>query len=414
MPLSLSQLALSTTLLLLLIACSNESATPPEPESPRPLNAAEKKLSTSSESFGLALTRQVSGEQPEGNVVVSPLSVAMALGMTYNGAAGTTKEAMESTLQFYGMTRIEINESFESLISLLTHLDTAVELSIANSIWYRSSFQVKQDFLEINRDMFSAEIAGVDFDNPSTAADINNWVSDRTNGKIEAIISPPISPLTMLLLINAVYFNGTWTTQFDEQKTTDQPFHLADGSTVDVPLMQSDQPLPYFENDVLQAAELPYGNELFRMLVILPRENTDVDSVIQRLDTESWRGIIGGLNVKPGHLYLPKFEIDYKTTLNSALSALGMAAAFDPGAADFASIADEDDLHISEVLHKTYLSVDERGTEAAAATGVTIGLTSVGPEEFRMRIDRPFFFVIRDSHSGSMLFTGRISDPTEN
>ena len=397
---------------VLLLNCSGESSSPPEPEPPRPLQAGEMKLVEYSESFGLNRFGQLISTSSDPNVIVSPLSVSMALGMAYVGAEGSTREAMEMVLELYGLQEQEVYESYESLIGLLTHLDAEVQVDIANSIWYREGLEVKPEFLDINRDYLEAEVTGLDFDSPTAVPTINNWVNTRTNGKIPTIVGPTIDPLTRLFLINAVYFKGAWTTSFDETVTM-APFQTLDGPSVQVPMMQLETELLYLENDLFQAVDLPYGNGWYSMTVLLPQSGLPVDSLIGMLNAADWNQWISSMQEMPGHVFMPRYTVRYETSLLDVLAALGMGVAFESSTADFTGIAEAEDLYISEILHKTFVAVDEEGTEAAAATSVTIGVTSVNPsEKFTIRLDRPFLFAIRDSHSGALAFIGRVGDPT--
>lgn len=396
---------------ILALSCESQSVPPDDTEPPRALTASESRLVSGTLTFGLDLFAQVLAEQPDRNVIVSPLSVALALGMTANGASGETLEAIRNALGHPDLSDSVINRSFADLMSLLTRLDSAVQLEIANSVWYRDDFAVKSSFLETNREQFDARIAGLDFSDPQASQTINNWVSEATGGKIEQIVPDQIDPMIMLYLINAVYFNGTWTTEFDPDQTADAPFRTT-GGEVTARMMTLDQRLAYAETTDYQAVELPYGNGYYRLIAVLPREGRSVDSLARSFSADSWNKLISSLQIRPGTLFLPKFELEFQTALHSALSAMGMDIAFSPERAEFDRIADRDDLHISEVLHKTYIKLDERGTEAAAATSVGIGITSVGPEKFTIRFDRPFLFAIRESHSGTIIFLGLIANPS--
>lgn len=395
-----------------LVSCSQSTAPPePEPGPPRDLTAAEKQVVQSGGDFGLKFFSQVVSENPDSNVVVSPVSVAMALAMAYNGAEGTTREAIQSTLALEGLSPLEVNQAFSGLISFLTELDDDVSMAIANSVWLRDGFSVLQPFLETNREYLHAQVTSLDFSDPSSATLMNQWVSDNTNGLIDKIIEPPIDPLTVLFLINALYFKGDWTTQFDPELTTDQPFYGPSGSTTACRMMMTEAELSCFEDDLVQIADLPYGRELFSMMVILPRPGVPVDSVVSTLTSGNWDKWREAVSHREGKLSLPRFELEVGFKLNDALSSMGMAEAFDPGSADFSGISDQIDLFISSVRHKVYIRVDEEGTEAAAVTAVEVGITSEPPNEFIMRVDRPFVFAVYERHSGTILFVGKVTLP---
>lgn len=376
----------------------------------RELTTLEKRLVQASNQFGLNLFRKVSESEAGKNAFISPLSVSMALGMTLNGASGSTKEAMESTLRFTGMGIEQINESYRSMIQLLVKLDPKVQFQIANSIWYRLGFAVEQEFIKTNQQYFDAEVNALNFSAPDAAKTINAWVERRTQGKIKEIVPDPIPGNAVMYLINAIYFLGTWTYQFDKTQTRDAPFTLLNGSQKPCKLMYLKGTVPYFENNRLQAVDLPYGDSLYSMIVVLPKSGTNVENFVAGLTQESWNALITGLRKQTVHIYLPKFTLEYKKNLNDVLKALGMAIAFDPGRANFTKIHKNGGIFISNVEHKTFVRVDEEGTEAAAVTSIGFVDTSV-PQEFVMRVDRSFFFAIRERHSGTILFMGKILDP---
>lgn len=378
------------------------------------LTEIEKGLIASDNEFGVNLFQEINVIQGDQNIFISPLSVSMALGMTLNGAKGETRSQMENTLGYYGLSSEEINKAFKNLIMLLSGLDHNVLFEIANSIWTRKGFEVKEPFYDTNREYFDAEVAEVDFNLMATIDRINDWVDSKTHGKIKKIVDPPISPLTMMILVNAIYFKGDWTLQFDKDDTKDMPFYLMDGSDESCRMMYIKDDFKCYYDDDYQAIELPYGDGDFSMLVYLPAQNDIAVDINQFVGTVSaslidqWDDIAVTQEV---NLYLPKFELDYKVPLNAMLETLGIEDAFDPQVADFGGISDMNELHISEVFHKTYVKVDEEGTEAAAVTSVTIGTTSIGPPDMMM-VDRPFMFVIRENSSGTILFVGKIIDPT--
>jgi serine protease inhibitor len=395
------------------VQCSNKPVDPPD-NPPRALTAAEKHIVESDNKFGLKLFREIVKQDEDSNVFISPLSISMALGMTFNGAEDSTEEAMRNVLELAGLTEQEINESYRGLINLLTQLDPKVIFEIANSIWYRKGLPVKQEFINLNQTYFDAEIAALDFDKPDASKTINDWVDEKTHGKITEIIEPPISPEMVMFLINAIYFKGTWTCEFDEEATQEDWFTLPDNSQVQCQMMRQEKEFSYFENDLFQAIDLPYGNQKFSMTIFLPKLEVEVDSLISQFNQENWDNWLGSFETGSGKLFLPKFTLEYKIKLNDVLTALGMGIAFNPALADFSGIAEVNplaNLYISKVLHKTYIKVDEEGTEAAAVTSVEVGITSMPPAGFVMRVDRPFVFAIRENHSQTILFMGKIVEP---
>jgi serine protease inhibitor len=404
----------------LILACAlclscGDTCVDPNCDQPRMLTAQEQHLVSAYNAFGLRMFQElVRDASPDSNVFISPLSISMALGMTMNGAAGSTEEAMKATLGFDEMDIEEVDQCYRSVIDLLTELDPGLIFEIANSIWYRPRLNPLEDFLDACRTYFDSEVRPLDFSRPDAGDTINAWVSEKTHEKIEEIIYGPINPLTVMFLINAIYFLGTWTYQFDPDLTRDDWFSPKEGVLVPCPMMQ--QPAPneyaefsYFETADFQAIDLPYADGWFSMTIILPREGVDIDGLVERCDQDTWAGWMAGFQQCDGALQMPKFEIEYEESLNTALCRMGMGIAFGSGA-DFSRITGAPDLYISSVRHKTYVKVDEAGTEAAAVTIVEMRETSV-PNVFEMRVDRPFLFAIREHHSGTVLFIGKMVNP---
>jgi serpin B len=410
MPRAQLQVRTTLTAVLILSACSDPFG-PGDPitQLPRALTVAERQVIDSSNSFGLDLLREVVERDGRPNIVLSPFSAAMALGMTLNGADEETFDAMRSTLGFAGLTQEEINESYRGVIELLTQLDPSVRFNIANSIWMNEDVPFLDSFIEAVTDAFGARAESRDFGDPATLAAINEWVDENTNGFIERIIDE-LDPALVMLLINAIYFDGTWTTQFDPDKTSRQPFTRADGSTVQVDMMSVSNPeFPFGGGTGYSAVELPYGGAAFSMVVVLPHE--DARAFAGNLDGDKWDEIISGLDPRELDLVsMPKFELSYDVFLNEALKAMGMDVAFRPGA-DFTRMSPSpigDLLCIDFVRQKTFIEVDERGTRAAAATAVGIRPTSFNG----LIVDRPFVFAIRERLTGTVLFAGLVGDPT--
>lgn len=373
----------------------------------RQLTDVEKKIVTSSDEFGFKLFKKVNEFEGEKNIFISPLSISMALGMTLNGAAGETYDAMQSTLEFNGLTKQEINESYKSLINLLTQIDPKVIFNIANSIWYKNNLSIENEFISTNKKYFNAEVDGLDFEDPNSVNIINDWVNKNTNGKIDKIIDE-IPRSAIMYLINAIYFKGTWKYEFDKENTQDDVFTLLSGEEVNCRMMVQSNDFRYFKSSDFQAVDLPYGDGYFSMTIILPADDKNVDNIIEQLDSENFNGWINSFEKKEGTVQLPKFKLEYKYELNDVLKALGMEIAFS-GKADFTNMYKPGGIAISNVKHKTFVKVDEEGTEAAAVTSVEIGTTS--NNGFVMRIDKPFIIIIRESNSGSLLFMGKIIEP---
>ena len=397
-------------LFALIISHCGERISGPEISETRELTIAEKHLVDSGNAFSLKLFRELNTDEIGENMFISPLSVSYALGMTLNGAAGTTYDAMAKTLELQGMSIEEINKSYQSLMKLLTTLDPKVIFEIANSIWYREGFHVEQEFIDVNKEYFDALVRALNFDDPKSVDIINNWASEKTHGLIEEVIDE-IDGATIMFLINALYFKGTWLYEFDPDDTKPAPFYLADGSQTEVQMMSQLSEYHYYANEQFQAIDLPYGDEKFSMTLFLPRPGINIDGLISQLNNQSWSSWINGFPDEKlkVNLYMPRFTIEYEKKLKDVLTSLGMGIAFDPSA-DFTNINKLGGIWIDDVTHFTYVNVDEEGTEAAAVTVVEIiRSTSGGPPV--MRIDRPFFFVIQENHNDTILFMGKVMNP---
>src|SRR5882672_121215 len=405
-------------LVLFTAACAPDStgsgpAAPPRITAlPRALTSHEQQLIQADNRFAFKLLKQASADTRDtlSNLFVSPLSVAMALAMTYNGAATTTEAAMRATLELDSMTVGEVNEANQSLIALLRGLVPHVQFQIANSIWYRLGFTVEQPFLDANRTYFDARVDSLDFTSPAAAPTINTWVDQQTHGLIHEIVPDPLPGDALMYLINAIYFKGDWTRQFDKQLTTPRPFHLDDGSTVSVPTMTYGVEVPVERTltPLATVVDLPYGGEAFSMTIVLPRGSVSVDSVLASLTLDDWNSWIARLDTGFTELYVPKFKLENNLTLNGPLASLGMGIAFSD-AADFSHMTPGGGVKISEVKHRTYVDVNEEGTTAAAVTSVAIEPTSVPTP---LTVDRPFLFALREKLSGTILFMGVIRHPT--
>lgn len=399
---------------LLLAACSDSVgpvASDPITELPRALSTAEIEVISRSNDFGLELLREVLADDARDNVILSPLSASMALGMTLNGTDGETFDAMRDGLSFGDLDQAQINQAYRDLLAMLTDLDPSVRFDIANSVWARDGVPFHQSFMDTVSQAFDAEATSLDFDDPASLGIINGWVSDRTNGFIDRIVDM-LEPELVMLLINAIYFDGTWTNTFDSDDTREQPFRRADGSTVTVDMMSiSDVEFGFGYGNVgdagYAAVDLPYGGGAFSMLAVVP--DGDVRELAASLDADALERIVAGLHptVVDG-VSIPKFELSYDGYLNDALKRMGMEVAFTP-AADFTRLSPIGDrLCITFVRQKTFMEVDERGTRAAAVTAVGIGLESFTG----LTADRPFLIALRERLSGTILFLGVVGDPT--
>ncbi len=373
----------------------------------------EPKLVAAMNDFGFALYRQLA-EKP-GNVFLSPASIELALGMTYNGARGKTRAGMAKALSYGDMSLDEVNKANAELLALLANPDPKVDLYVANALWGKQGVAYDAGFMQRCKDSFLAEPYSVDFLSPEAATRINDWVKQKTREKIKDIVAADALRDAMLVLTNAIYFKAGWTDAFPVAATRDATFTTGDGKQITVPMMRRTGRFDYLENELFQMVRLPYQGQFVGMFVLLPREGVTLKDVVAKLTASQWKSWTEETRSRDGEVQLPRFKTEYSSSLKTALSALGMADAFDPNKADLNGIlppgATSERLFISDALHKTFLSVDEQGTEAAAATAVIVGIASVPANPFKMVVDRPFLLAIADKPTGTILFLGSISEP---
>lgn len=370
----------------------------------------DSKIVAANTKFGFKLFSEILKTDSEDNIFVSPFSVGSALAMTYNGASGNTKEAMAKALELQGFSRQQINSSNAALKTILENPDPKVQLTIANSLWANKNYSFNPEFIQRSRDFYTARVTNLNFTDTGTPSIINNWVDENTRGKINKIVET-IEPSQVLILINAIYFKGSWTNEFDKKQTADYPFNLTSGKQKQHPMMSQTGDYKYYENEQFQAVNLPYGRDgKISFYLFLPKQNSSLKTFNQNLDAGKWEQWMTQFRKQEGFIRLPRFKMDYDVTLNDALTALGMGEAFSNNA-NFSEMGKN--LAISSVKHKTFVEVNEEGTEAAATTSVGIVATSAvqKPEPFRLIVDRPFFCVIRDNQTGSVLFMGSIVEP---
>ncbi len=390
-------------------ACHRENPDPLKNIVTVKLTDVQKNLVVSNNTFGLNLFSQISSDDGiKNNNFISPLSVSLALAMTFNGANGDTKTEIQNTLGFSGFSNEEINGYFQKLSSTLVKLDPTVNLNLANSIWYRKDFSVLPDFLATNQAYYQAEISALDFSSPSSVNTINNWVLQATSGNIPKVIDH-IEAYQVMFLINAIYFKGQWSYQFKKNQTAPDYFNNLDGSRTSVPFMhQSKSPLKYYSNDSLQILEMSYGQGNFAMDILLPAAGKTIAELSDGLNTQSWNDLMDKLFKTEVDVIFPKFSFTFSRMLNDDLAALGMPKAFSKSEADFTGINPQGNLYIDYVKHDSRVEVNEEGTVAAAATTVAVGKTSAGPP-LTFRADHPFVFAIRETTTGTILFIGNIS-----
>ena len=403
--------SLTSLILLVLIGCSmvSQSIVAKNQRS----DAVDSRLVSANTQFGFKLFAEVAKEDAGKNVFISPASVGLALAMTYNGAVGETKQAMERALEIQGMNHLELNQAYAQLRSALDSADPKVQLSIANSLWGKKGLTFNPNFIQRNKQYYGAEVAALNFEDPTAPSTINAWVSDKTKGKIDKIIDT-IDAQAILFLINAIYFKGTWAIEFDKAKTKEDQFTTLAGKQKPHPMMHQSGKYRYFEGNGFQAVSLPYGGGQVSMYIFLPAKGSSLVEFQKNLSAANWDSWMREFVVTDGEIAVPRFKVGYEIKLNDALTALGMGIAFDAGRADLSGIINTSaNVFISEVKHKTFAEVNEEGTVAAAATSVGVFTTSAAQprKSFRMIVDQPFFCAIRDNKTGTLLFIGSITDP---
>ena len=378
----------------------------------QPTSPMDPRLVEAQTQFGFNLFSAVLQEDSGQNILISPASVAIALSMVYNGADGDTQQAMAQTLALPSMSLEDVNAAISSLINTLATLDPGVRVDIANSLWVRQGTPLQSAFVEQVSDAYGAEVTHLDFGSPAAPGIINAWVAEKTEGKISQMVNQ-ISPDQVLFVLNAVYFKGSWANAFKPERTTEQPFYLLNGATKPHLQMSQEDEYLYYETNQFQAVSLPYGDSRLSLYVFLPQPHSSLVDFQSSLTAENWSNWITQFGRRSGAVKLPRFQFEYEMGLKSILESLGMGLAFDPTRANFAKLS-PDPTFISQVKHKTFIEVNEEGTEAAGSTSIGITVTSVTPEPeppFEMVVDRPFFVAIRDNATGAILFMGAIVEP---
>ena len=375
--------------------------------------SVDSKYGTAQTDFGLELFRRIAETEKNKNVFVSPSSAAVVLAMAYNGARGSTQAAMEQTLKLRDTTVDELNKEASAWLKAIGSPTPGVEMSIGNSVWLRNGVPLQPQFKQRIEQTYRAHVTNLDLSKPDAARIINAWVKSETNNRIEEIVTPPISNDEMLFLINALYFKGRWTTPFDPKQTSSAPFTLLNGTTINVPTMHRTNNYETKNGKDYRAVRLPYGEGRFSMYVFVPTEGATVYDLVSQLTPDTWRSMIIGFNKRNLPLLMPKFTFNYAITLNEPLKAIGMAEAFDATRSDLSGMVDAtwlrgNRLYISEVKQKTFVEVNEEGTEAAASTSAGISVTSM-PAPFA--VDRPFVAAIHDGATNTVLLLGIVVDP---
>lgn len=431
-PLKLTKFTLALTLATSLSACQSGQSRPFPTASSAQSSPPPASLTTLSAPSGAEISRfqnsplvtaintfsvdffQTLGTQSQDNLIASPLSAAMALSMTYNGASGSTAEAMAKTLHIQNLSLEELNQLYLILRKQLAQ-NNEVDLTLANGLWSKAGQTFSPLFLQHNTDFFGAEISELDFTTPEAHQTINNWVKKQTQDKItELVKADDFSPLTLLVLVNAIYFKGLWHFPFKPENTQPQKFQHSDGSETNVSTMHLSEKLPYLQGDDFQAVALPYGkqNQNLQMYLFRPDDSVSLNDWIQQLDGTELNGWFQEFKETEGSLALPRFKSEFEIELKQVLSDLGMGIAFDSDQADFSAMLPEGkDAYISKVRQKAFIEVNEEGSEAAAATSVQVDLRAMPMEPFNLQLDRPFMYLIREEVTGTILFMGSLENP---
>jgi serpin B len=412
---------LPATFLILSVAISSceKNSTKNQPVDPGdPVNISteifQKEVIDSANRFAFDLFRPILADAKDvGNIMISPFSITSALSMTLNGAAGETYEAMLKALRLEGKTLEQINDTYFKLMTEMVPVDEQVVLEIANSVWVEKRLDVKQKFINDLQTWYKAEARGIDIKDPNAVDIVNGWIEEKTHNKIIDMLDY-LDPDLAMLLINAVYFNGKWRYQFDKATTKEEPFYLIPSSSKNVPMMHQEENLKAAKVENLTLVDIPYGQGNYSMLVALPDENVstlDITDALTPSQWNEWADLLSN-NTRKVEISMPRFRYSYKRLLKADLIGLGMGIAFSDWA-DFKNISDQE-LKISRVIHQSFIETNEEGTEAAAATVVEIVFktSEVQPPVLKIDINRPFLYFIHETSTGTILFMGKVGDPT--
>ncbi len=397
---------------MILFSCSKTDEKLPNEPVPINLTTEQVSLIESENKFAFDIFSEVLNNTEENkNIIISPLSISIALSMTLNGADGATRDSMLKALRLSGTTPEAINKSYKLLSEELLSVDKRILISIANSVWTEDDFVVKQAFIDILTNYYNAESRSFDISDPTAPDKINLWVENKTNNLIKKMISQ-LDDNTVMILINAIYFKGKWKMEFDASKTLTQPFYKSDGSTADAQMMKQTQNFKAFKGDGFTIAEFPYGQGNYVMDVILPDNRDGLGSILSILNDNSFSTWINQLTNQKVDLSFPRFKFGFKKELKDVLTNMGMGIAFTDNA-NLSNISDLYDLYISFVTHQAFIETNEEGTEAAAATAVGFGVTSI-PSYLVIDLNHPFIFIIREITTNSVIFMGKVADPSAN
>ncbi|MBD0823158.1 serpin family protein [Aestuariibaculum marinum] len=396
------------TITMLCISCSTNDENNLEP-----FNSItkSKEVVSSNNAFAFSLFKEVLQDEEKANVMISPVSASLALGMVYNGANGDTKQAFSNIFNYGNTTLEETNVVNQNIINYITETTSSSTFNIANSLWVNNTFPVHASFIDVNKTFYYAEVQNKDFNNPKTLEAISDWCSNKTNGKIPNALDV-ISPQAAMYAINALYFKSTWKHEFKKENTKPEAFYLNDNTETLVDMMTTQHDLKYLTNDLFSAVQLPYKNDKYIMTLILPNTDKQINDVIIEMNSQNWETWQNNYQPQEIKLSIPKFKFSYGKKLNNSLTNLGLGIAFSDYA-DFSGISDIP-TKISSVLQKTFIEVNEEGTEAAAVTVIEIETTSVGNQPKQLVLNKTFLFTITEKETGSICFMGKVGNPAIN
>lgn len=357
--------------------------------------------------FAFSLFNEIASEETEVNYMISPVSASLALGMMYNGAEGETKTAFEDTFNYGTASLEEVNSVNQGIMKQLTDDSSGAVFDIANSLWIRNDFPVKRSFVDLNQKYYDAEVRNMDFSDPETKDIINNWVATKTRDKIEKVIEGSIPSELVMYAINALYFKSDWKYTFKEEDTHDLPFYPENSVAENVPMMRMTQDLDYFSNEDFQSVRLPYKNDKYNMMVFLPNADRTIVDLVTEMNVETWATWLKAYTEQQIAFTMPKFKYSFDTEFSNALINMGLGVAFSDGA-NFSGLSD-DSTKISFVKQKTFIEVNEKGTEAAAVT--TVGATNSVSGALGFTLDKPFLFVITEKETNAICFIGKVGMP---
>lgn len=398
---------LLAVLAIIVLGCQSNDVSKDNAPNTRILSAAETQVREGSNKFAFKLFKKIQKTEPE-NAFISPLSVSSALAMTLNGAEGETQQSILNTIDYGDFSAAEVNDAYKELTSLLKTTDRKVELGLANSVWYTNNLHVQNTFANVIRDFYDGTVQGLDFNNSDASKQIiNGWVEQKTHDRIKNLIEE-IANDQVMFLVNAIYFKGDWTYKFDKSKTKLSNFTTPSGKITTDLMFSEGSTVNFYSDDNLQLVDIPYGNEQFSFTLLMPHQTADVKSLIDNLNPEDFSYWLSQSQKLSARLELPKFKMEWKMDLKQTLSEMGM------NTYGFPNLFEEEvPLAISSVVHQSFVEVNEEGSEAAAATVVSVVLTSAPPEPTTITLDKSFVFMIREKHTGIILFIGQLIDPSK-